>query len=132
PEAEAELRAAVHLDPTHVNANYFLGICLRMQKRYAEAIGYQQAAVKLQGQFGAAFYEKGLCLEAQGDKSGAIEAYRDAVRHSPDMGLGHKQIGSLLFRANKPNEATTHLRQAALLMPEDAEVKKLLAELGAK
>jgi tetratricopeptide (TPR) repeat protein len=128
PQAEAEFREALRLDPNHLDANHYLGICLRAQKRYAEANEFQQQALKVQSQFAAAWFESGLCLEALGNRDGAMQAYREAVRRSPEMGQAHKQLGMLLRESNSA-EARVHLQQAALLMPDDDEVKKQLAEL---
>ena len=129
PQAEAELQRAQRLNPNLVNANHYLGMCLRLQKRYAEAIEYQRKALKVQEQLADAWFEIGLCLEAQSDQSGAIQAFREAARHSPEMGSAHKRLGVLLLQSNETAEALQHLQQAAVLLPEDAEVKKRLAEI---
>jgi tetratricopeptide (TPR) repeat protein len=129
PRAETELREALRLDPSLMTANFFLGMCLREQKRYADAISYLRKTIEIQPQFAGAHYELGLCLEAQGDSAGAIDAYRDAVRYMPSLASAHKQLGFLLVKAKRPDDARPHLEQAATLLPDDEEVKNLLAEV---
>ncbi|CAG8733860.1 6599_t:CDS:2, partial [Acaulospora colombiana] len=63
---------------------------------------------------------------ARKDWNGATDAIRDALRYegnSPDV---HALRGKVLFLMNKPSEATSILRHALTLDPENATARKML------
>ena len=76
----------------------------------------------------------GHALADQGQTDAAIEAYRDALRHDPDLPGLHNNLGLALRQAGQLEDAATHLRQAVAHEPSDVQAQSnlagLLKELG--
>lgn len=71
-EAEKPLREALRLDPTLAEGHYNLGVALRGQARFDDAIAEYRASLhgfKSEGDRAKALYGMDLAKEARGDKS---------------------------------------------------------------
>ncbi|WBS02791.1 glycosyltransferase [Pseudoduganella sp. SL102] len=53
----------------------------------------------------AAWFNLAIALNARGDSAGAESAYRSAIAHHPRFSEGHLNLGTLLERAKRPQEA---------------------------
>lgn len=66
-------------------------------------------------------------LAEAGDHCGATAAYHEAIALARDRPDAHYELGLLHYRAGEAREATTCLKKAARLQPEDATVWNKLA-----
>jgi tetratricopeptide (TPR) repeat protein len=88
-------RGAFCLKPSDSNVWYFinnnLGFSLNELKRYDEAEGYLQAAIKIDPSRANAFKNLGLCFMGKGDHVKAAESFIDSVKAnaSDSRALGH-------------------------------------------
>ena len=64
--------------------------------------------------------DKGARLKAAGDKTGAMSAYGEAIRLEPQNALAHNELGTLLFEAQKSDEAIAEFKKATEADPNYA------------
>ena len=76
------------------------------------AIGFYEKALKLMPEFPEAELQRGRAFAALGDLSTAESAFRSAVALRDDWSLALADLGSLLVRRNKFDEARSVLKKA--------------------
>lgn len=82
-----------------------------------EGIPEFERAVQLRPRDYALWTELGRARDQAGDKSGALSAFKEAVRLAPYYAAPRWQLGNLLFRAGQRDEAFAELRRAAASDP---------------
>lgn len=85
PQAEAELREVLRIDPDYSDAHNYLGQVLMWQDRWREAIQSFRLALgnPLYGTPDIARYHLGVALAHEADMEGAIQAFEDALLVTP-------------------------------------------------
>ncbi len=92
---------------------------------------YQHAIDATSGNYVARFNLASV-LEKRGDLAGATAQMRETVRIRPRFALAHSELGQLLARQDRPEEALTELQTAMSLRPDLAGVHvRLGSVLGA-
>ena len=104
PEAEAELRAALRLDPRSVKAHFKLGIALERQRKWSEAESAYRAAVQGKRDHALAWLRLAATCRRQGKDADEEDAIREAARFAPDNAeVRHNlAVRSLMFSAMIP------------------------------
>jgi tetratricopeptide (TPR) repeat protein len=87
-----EYKEAVRLDPDDVNAHYTLGILLREQSRFAEAIAEYRHVVRIQPTHANAHYAMGVALRDSGNKREAIREFEEYLRLAPNTAANREWI----------------------------------------
>ena len=117
-----EFERAVTLDPGFANAVFHVGLALTELQRWPEAVESLKKAVgmptlpfpQLAWQtLGVAMLNLGLLAEAE-------RALRFAVNLDPDMSSAYYNLGLVLVRANRTDEAKAAFRRTRELAPESA------------
>lgn len=54
---------------------------------------------------GLVWFNLAVCLREKGDADAAVEAYQRAIRHDPGMSVAHEQLGKLLYREGRAEDA---------------------------
>lgn len=129
PAVEA-LRTAVRLAPDSVEAQFHLGMGLFTLKDRRAATACFRTVTELKPD-AQAYFLLGHCLAQDGDRAGAIEAFRKALRFKPNYPQAHLDLGTLLAQKGQAIEALVHLQCAVQLDPGNPRPRKLL-ELVAK
>ncbi len=93
--------------------------------RYADAAQEFRKALAAQPASVEARVNLGSVLALAGDRAGAAEQLRDALRLDPTNVTAHFNLGSLL----PPDEARPHLEAVVSARPDDAEARRLLAQV---
>ena len=93
--AEAEFRAALALDPKHVNAHYFLGIILFSKDDKVGGEAEFRIALALDPNNVNVHCSLGNILKDKGDLVGAEFEYRTAIALEPMNALAHYKLGVL-------------------------------------
>lgn len=76
--------ALLEVDPHYKNAYYNLGaIELLSTKKYEKALGYFDKAINADANYVEAYYARGTCYEALGNKKKALENYSIALQLNP-------------------------------------------------
>jgi tetratricopeptide (TPR) repeat protein len=127
PQAIAEYRQAISLDPKLAPAHLNLGIALLDSDPAAAAESFRRAAELLPGQ-GRPIYLLGEALEGSGKRSEAIEQYRAAAALMPKDDAILFALARALLADGKSVEAESGFRQLLALQPDSAPARLGLAE----
>lgn len=130
-EAINWLEKAIALDPGKTEARLKLARGYRLQGQFNRALDQlRQVAPEGQGFLTSAyfqelqseaFFERGSTLQAQEERSQAIEAYRKAIELDDRNGPAHQQLAILLLLQAKYEQARPHIERAKELgTPVDA------------
>ena len=92
--AEDALQKAIALAPSLDKAEhwFYVGVYRQEQRKFKEAAEAYRTTVELRPQDAAAHFSLGECLEASGDRKGAADAFREALRHRPDMAKARERL----------------------------------------
>jgi tetratricopeptide (TPR) repeat protein len=92
-----------------------LGVVLRDQGKFDEAISHYREAIRLRGNNAEAHYNLGIVLADQGKFDEAISHYREAIRLKHNYVKAHNNLGYALAAQGKFDEAISHFREAIRL-----------------
>lgn len=98
---EAQIRAAIASNPNVADFHNNLGLCLRLQNRYEDAVSAYQQAVALDPSYVPGWNNLGLDLQALNRVDEATMQFRRAIALQPDFAEAHWNLGlSLLAMGN--------------------------------
>ena len=113
-------------------AHASLGLTLKDQKRFDEAIKHFQAALDLEPHDAKRHYNLGLALAIQGRTDEAIKHFRDALRIEPDGVDAHVNLGLVLLSRARLDEAKVEFQLALDIQADCIQAHSGLAEVLAK
>jgi tetratricopeptide (TPR) repeat protein len=122
-------RAAVKANPREPNAHFGLGYLLWTQKQYPEAASeFQAELANDRDHVQAMVYlaDADIQMNRMDDAKPLLEK---VVKASPEIGLGHLDLGIVYSEAERNEEAMRELSLAAKLMPDDVNVHWRLGRL---
>jgi tetratricopeptide (TPR) repeat protein len=126
--AERHFGAVVERSPELVEAQFYLGVALLKQKRYADAIDCFVLAIHYRPDFAEARFQLGIAQFHLEQYHEAIESFRAVLRLKPDYPDAHCNLGYALYKhCEELDEAEAHLRRALELDPEKLEAQTNLA-----
>ena len=128
-EAEAHLRASLEgdlNDHERATAHVALGNIAYGADRLDEAIAQQRAALELNPANAQAHYALGLALAAQGNLEAGIDAILAALA-LVDSAVGYNELGTLLTRAGRLDEAASAYVAAVRLQGDEPKYREDLA-----
>ncbi|HKQ99417.1 MAG TPA: tetratricopeptide repeat protein, partial [Pyrinomonadaceae bacterium] len=108
---------AVNLGPSDPEAHYLRASMLTSSGNLSEGIREYERAAALRPLDYVLWMALGSARDENGDTEGALLAFREAVRQAPAYAEPHWQLGNVLLRANRPDEAFAEMRSAALSRP---------------
>lgn len=86
-----------------------------------QAISYFEKVIAQEPGLAMAHTNWGAALSALGDKAGATERYREAIRLSPDEHMAHHNLGVVLAAQGKNDEAIAAFETSLRLAPDYAD-----------
>ena len=95
-----------------------LGAALRKQRRFGEAVTFQQRAVDCDPGRAELHFNLAAALDGAGRQRDAITAYQRALAIEPERADGYVKVGILLRRMHLREGAVTAFREAARLDPK--------------
>jgi Flp pilus assembly protein TadD len=104
---------AVALSPSDPEAHYVRASLLADAGELAEAVKEYERAVALRPQDYVLWLELGRARDRANDLDGALTAFKESVRLAPSYARPRWQLGNVLFRAGRREEALAELRRAA-------------------
>lgn len=122
---------AASLTPNDPEAHYTLALELVNTDRLSEAVSELQRSIQLRPNHYYEWLDLGVTLDRLGDQEGASTALRESVRLAPFFAQPHWQLGNLLFRRGKYDEAFEELRLGATSNPNLMEEMLVLAWVAA-
>jgi tetratricopeptide (TPR) repeat protein len=128
-QAAAMLRETLEIAPGDVGASRNLVRAMLLQQDFAAAETEARRILELGETSGAADYQLGQALQAQGEDERAIAAYRDALSRNPDAEGALRELMRLLDGAGRREEAESFLQQHIGSHPDLPLPRLLLGEL---
>jgi arylsulfatase A-like enzyme/Tfp pilus assembly protein PilF len=125
PEAEAEFRKCLDLNPNFDQAMTGLSRALLYQNKDDEAKQWARNALKYNPENYRALYQLGF-IEAKTDKQAAIADYEKAVAIQGNLAPLQRDLGLLYFQQQNYPEAAKHLAKAADLGMNEARLYNFL------
>jgi Tfp pilus assembly protein PilF len=123
----ASAERALGLTPSDPEAYRARGVALLSMNQLGEAASEFAHAAALRPRHYLLWVELGQTRDQAGDSEGAIQAFQEAVRFAPYFAQPRWQLGNVLFRAGRYEEAFTELRRA---IAGDATLLPLALELA--
>lgn len=125
--AESLLKKAIEIDKEDATLYNNLGLALRGQSRYKEAIQAYEKALQLKPDFPETLNNIALAIELSGNKNKALEFYKRAIALRPAYPEAHLNIALLLESIDNKKEAESHYH-TFLNISKDEELKKTVKE----
>jgi tetratricopeptide (TPR) repeat protein len=99
--------------------NFFIGLGLRLEETYEEALRYFIKTLNLNSGAIYAMNEAGVCLIAMGDYSEALKYYKEALRVAPENAEFVCNRGIVYYHMKDYDEAYNLIEHAHDLAPDD-------------
>lgn len=115
--AEARVRRAIELDPSHPSARNNLGVVLEAQGRLDEAVAAYAEAVRLDPESVGRRFALARVLRSLGRDDEAIPHLRRILELVPEFVEGRTELASALARSGRLEEAESLLRRALEVEP---------------
>ena len=115
--AEQLYKDVLAADRRNVDANYLLGALFLHMGRVADAIAQLKAARKLKRNDPRITLDLGNASEAAGDLKAAEDCFRDTIAIAKDFPGGHFNLGNLLYKSDRYDEAAASFRSVLALEP---------------
>lgn len=140
PEAEKYFRRAIdvhgnHLDKSHMHLFNNLGILLRKNKKWKEAVEEYKKAIAIDKDNYVLSYNIALAYDDGDDHNNAYSCINEALRINPALykndSVVSMNIGMILAKADEIKEAQRYLQHALSLNPENRQARQLLSTLAA-
>jgi tetratricopeptide (TPR) repeat protein len=130
PNAIAEARTALSIDPRDAEAYQFLGLGLYSSGQYQAAVHAYSESLAREGSDDKdnadTFYDMGIALHADGNLPRAMAAYHEAIRLRPAFWEAHANLGLILHEEGSLDEAVAQYREAKRLAPGEASIRNNL------
>ena len=131
--AASEVREAIRLESGFAAAHDLLGQCLEGSGRFEQALAAYDRAISLNEARQSAspwpHFHRGSLLHDLGDLPGAEAALLAAVRTDPEHSWAQAELGIVLRKTGKPDQAVETLEKAAQLAPSNQSIEYALAGL---
>jgi protein O-GlcNAc transferase len=112
PEAEADLRRALRLHPSHAPAHFELAHLLWRKGLIADSVLHFRRALEFQPDNPRTHYYLGEALNQADDLTGARSSVARALELDPQDAKAHQLLGRILDRLGLPEEAREMYRRA--------------------
>lgn len=141
PEAIAQYRAALAIQPDSVEARTDLGSALAKTGRFEQALAEYRTALGIapdcaicrsnlavaQAQWAEQLFQDGVALQKSGQGQRAIEQFQAALRLAPDNAELHNDLGVALASSGRTAEALPEFQAALRLKPDYPDARYNLA-----
>ena len=108
---------AVRLTPNDPEAHYTRALSLLNDQKLSEALQELRVSIELRPHHYYEWLDLGVTLDRVGDEAGAADALYHSIELAPRFAQPHWQLGSLLYREGRHDEAFAQLRSAANSSP---------------
>lgn len=129
PEAVAELREAIRLEPGSARAYSGLGLALRAQRNLGESTAAYKEAIRLDPDLIDAHNGLAVTLANQGNLNDAVAEFREIIRVDPDSAIGYYNLAYALADLDRDVESAAALREVIRINPDHYNARFNLGEL---
>ena len=127
--AIAHYQASLRITPDQAAIWNQLGAALTRIGQQPDANEAFRTVLRLDFTDLTARYNLATGLAKTGDPAGAIAQFEQILRAMPDFARAHYHLALTLRTQGRTDDARTHLREAARLVPEDQEIQAALRDL---
>jgi tetratricopeptide (TPR) repeat protein len=127
PNAIAEARTALSMDPQNSEAYQVLGLALYSNGQFAAAVHAFNESLVRDPDNADTYYDAGIALHADGNMPGAVAAYRHAIRLRPAFWEAISNLALTLHEQGQLGEALADYLEAKRLAPDEPSVRNNLA-----
>jgi tetratricopeptide (TPR) repeat protein len=113
PEAIAEFKKAIELDPALADAYYALGVTVWQQGDFPNAADQLRGAIRAKPDYAEAHYTLGTVLSQMNQLAEAASELREAIRLQPDFAGAHTTLGNVLRKMGDTEQASAESRAGA-------------------
>ncbi|MDZ4828646.1 MAG: tetratricopeptide repeat protein [Phycisphaerae bacterium] len=134
-DAELALKTVLARRPDIAQAEFFLGVAIQKQKRYADAKPHFERVIALGSAFPEidyVFHFLGWCLYYLGDLPGAQIAFEEHLRRVPTEADTQFGLGVVAFDDDRIDEAEAHFKRAIEMQLGDARAAREIAKAEAR
>ncbi len=124
--AIAEFKKALELDKNDVVAKFQLGVALRKNRQFDEALEIFDAIAKIDRDYPGLALERGLLFQAAGRTDEALKEYEEALAKAPEDPDLMLRVGCGYVSAGRGAEAEKLLKRVLQQRPTSAEVNYCL------
>ncbi len=124
--AIGDFRQALKLDPTDISATFRLGVALRKNRVFDEAMSCFDEVAKVDHEYPGLALERGLLYETSGRTEEALKSFEDALAKAPSDADLMLRVGCGKVAAGRPKEAEALLRKVLDQRPMSAETHHCL------
>lgn len=128
PGSIVELKKAIELDPYLAPAYLSLGRAYAAQGNWMGAADQYKKSLAIQQDY-PALSELGWAQENLGDLAGAETSYRSAVALQPNNAVAHYNLGAVMARLGRKDQARQELQKALSLDQNLTDARLLLGSL---
>jgi Flp pilus assembly protein TadD len=126
PNAIAEARTALSLDPKNSEAYQCLGLGLYSNGQYQAAAHAYVESLAHDADNADTYYDMGIALHAAGNLPGAVTAYEHAIHLRPTFWEAHSNLGLVWHEEGKLERAAAEYREARRIAPAEASIRNNL------
>jgi tetratricopeptide (TPR) repeat protein len=127
PNALAEMKTSLQLDPRLADAHYYMGIVYLETSDFDSAGREFRAELQLQPTHTLATYHLGYALLSQGHPKESVPLFREVIKEQPQYELAHFELGRALLEQEEIDGAIQSLEVAKKLVPDHDAVYYLLS-----
>jgi len=113
----ASASEAIRLSPTDPQGHYALALVLSRVGQLDDATREFESAVTLRPSDHVLWLDLGSARQSSSDEEGALVAFKEAARLAPAYARPHWEMGQLLIRAGRPDQAFEEFRHAIASRP---------------
>lgn len=126
PEAIAQWRKALEIDPNDALTHFGLAVSLSGNNQETEAVEEYRKACALDPSHPAWFTHLAVSLALTGDPDGAVANWQKALALDPTNAKAEMDMGVVLARQGQIQQGLEHLRNAVAMAPEFADAHNAL------
>ena len=132
--SESLWRHAVAINPRSTRAQVYLGVILKSQNKFQDAVDHFEQALRIDPEYTDAHYNLALALAALDRLDPAVDHLRFYIDKTPPAAVPHVDLGNLLGRQGKVDEQIREYQEALKINPQSADAHfalgNALARLG--
>jgi Flp pilus assembly protein TadD len=126
PEAIAQWRQALQLDPDDAKAHFSLALSLSGTNQEKEAVEEYRKACALDPHQAAWFDHLAVSLALTGDPDAAVANWQKSLALNPSNAEAEMEMGVVLAEKGQVQEGLEHLRKAVAILPNAADTHNAL------
>ncbi|MBC8213064.1 MAG: tetratricopeptide repeat protein [Candidatus Marinimicrobia bacterium] len=124
-----DFKKCLDIDPTHLKAQYNIGIAYHVSGEISSAITAYKHAIEQNSQNYLAWESLGIAQASKKEYTKAEFSFKRAIDKNPGLASAHHSLGILYQRRGVVSKAKKHFNLAVAMSPQNPLYKQHLAEI---